>query len=155
MRVTIAMIQSESIHSALYQDLRFQHDPGNFLNDWARPISCLLHTSMKRSLSFNIYFPDMGWRLASRAICPVIAPCLRCSHHSHTPLPPSSPLISKLPLQSRPFHSQATYTFSIRNGGTLRVLFPKDVQFRASHVEQPCRLAAHPHAYKQNDTLWK
>ncbi|GFT64531.1 hypothetical protein TNCV_649311 [Trichonephila clavipes] len=46
----------------------------NFSERLARPIRSFLLPSMKISQSLHIYFPDMRWWLASRAICPGMAP---------------------------------------------------------------------------------
>ncbi|GFW02116.1 transposable element Tcb2 transposase [Trichonephila clavipes] len=46
------------------------HKPRKLLQRLARPISCFLHASRIQPTVVPIYFSDMGWRLASRAICP-------------------------------------------------------------------------------------
>ncbi|GFV10516.1 hypothetical protein TNCV_4375961 [Trichonephila clavipes] len=58
--------------SVLKADLRKTQDISQRL---AQPISFLLLASMTTLWSdLHKHIPDMGWRLASRAICPVIAP---------------------------------------------------------------------------------
>ncbi|GFV93540.1 transposable element Tcb1 transposase [Trichonephila clavipes] len=49
---------------------RNPHDPGNYTNDWLDQSAASYMLAGYSPQSFLIYFSDMGWRLASRAICP-------------------------------------------------------------------------------------
>ncbi|GFV27514.1 hypothetical protein TNCV_2540521 [Trichonephila clavipes] len=49
-------------------------DLGTFPNDWLDQSEASVSKQEKFSQSLHIYMPDMGWRLASRVTCPVIAP---------------------------------------------------------------------------------
>ncbi|GFV46895.1 hypothetical protein TNCV_1270131, partial [Trichonephila clavipes] len=63
-----------ALYSALRLESRSPHDPGHFQR-LAQLISFLLLASMTIIWSDqHKYTGYMGWRLASRAICPVIAP---------------------------------------------------------------------------------
>ncbi|GFW52371.1 hypothetical protein TNCV_4218781 [Trichonephila clavipes] len=55
---------------ALRHELRNPHDPGNYSNDWLDQSAASYMLAGYSPQSFHIYFSDMGWRLASRAICP-------------------------------------------------------------------------------------
>ncbi|GFV57861.1 hypothetical protein TNCV_3954211 [Trichonephila clavipes] len=55
---------------ALRHDHRNPHDPGNYTNDWLDQSAASYMLAGYSPQSFLIYFSDMGWRLASRAICP-------------------------------------------------------------------------------------
>ncbi|GFX49227.1 hypothetical protein TNCV_293921 [Trichonephila clavipes] len=48
------------------------HDPGNYYNDWLDQSAVSYMLAGYSPQSFLLYFSDMGWRLASRAICPDI-----------------------------------------------------------------------------------
>ncbi|GFY02375.1 hypothetical protein TNCV_3502571 [Trichonephila clavipes] len=54
----------------LRHELRNPHDPGNYSNDWLDQSAASYMLAGYSPQSFHIYFSDMGWRLASRAICP-------------------------------------------------------------------------------------
>ncbi|GFW92003.1 probable RNA-directed DNA polymerase from transposon X-element [Trichonephila clavipes] len=54
----------------LRHDHRNPHDPGNYTNDWLDQSAASYMLAGYSPQSFLIYFSDMGWRLASRAICP-------------------------------------------------------------------------------------
>ncbi|GFW08794.1 uncharacterized protein TNCV_4299671 [Trichonephila clavipes] len=54
----------------LSHDHRNPHDPGNYTNDWLDQSAASYMLAGYSPQSFLIYFSDMGWRLASRAICP-------------------------------------------------------------------------------------
>ncbi|GFX62158.1 probable RNA-directed DNA polymerase from transposon X-element [Trichonephila clavipes] len=54
----------------LRHDHRNPHDPGNYSNDWLDQSAASYMLAGYNPQSFLIYFSDMGWRLASRAICP-------------------------------------------------------------------------------------
>ncbi|GFW98395.1 hypothetical protein TNCV_1268311, partial [Trichonephila clavipes] len=56
----------------LRHDHRNPHDPGNYTNDWLDESAASYMLAGYSPQSFLIYFSDMGWRLASRAICPEI-----------------------------------------------------------------------------------
>ncbi|GFV68725.1 hypothetical protein TNCV_1902411 [Trichonephila clavipes] len=58
--------------SALRHELRNPHDPGNYSNNWLDQSAASYMLAGYNPQSFHIYFSDMGWRLASRAICPEI-----------------------------------------------------------------------------------
>ncbi|GFW20175.1 hypothetical protein TNCV_2321161 [Trichonephila clavipes] len=62
------------IPSALRQDLRNPNDPENYNNDWLVQSAACYTLAGHNLQSFHIYIPDMGWRLASRAICPEFSP---------------------------------------------------------------------------------
>ncbi|GFV39591.1 probable RNA-directed DNA polymerase from transposon X-element [Trichonephila clavipes] len=49
---------------------RNPHDPGNYSNDWLDQSAASYMLAGYSPQSFLIYYSDMGWRLASRAICP-------------------------------------------------------------------------------------
>ncbi|GFT00800.1 hypothetical protein TNCV_3114651 [Trichonephila clavipes] len=51
---------------------RNPHDPGNYSNDWLDQSAASYMLAGYSPQSFLIYYSDMGWRLASRAICPDI-----------------------------------------------------------------------------------
>ncbi|GFX78615.1 hypothetical protein TNCV_30551 [Trichonephila clavipes] len=63
---------SAQVHEkqALRHELRNPHDPGNYSNDWLDQSAASYMLAGYSPQSFHIYFSDMGWRLASRAICP-------------------------------------------------------------------------------------
>ncbi|GFT75036.1 hypothetical protein TNCV_2244241 [Trichonephila clavipes] len=54
----------------LRHEPRYPHDPGNYSNDWLDQSAASYMLAGYSPQSFLIYFSDMGWRLASRAICP-------------------------------------------------------------------------------------
>ncbi|GFW76082.1 hypothetical protein TNCV_2057291 [Trichonephila clavipes] len=54
----------------ILHDHRNPHDPGNYTNDWLDQSAASYMLAGYSPQSFLIYFSDMGWRLASRAICP-------------------------------------------------------------------------------------
>ncbi|GFV02701.1 hypothetical protein TNCV_2743741 [Trichonephila clavipes] len=60
--------------SALRQEYRNPHDPVNYYNDWLDQSAACYTLAGQNLQSFNIYISDMGWRLASRAICPEFSP---------------------------------------------------------------------------------
>ncbi|GFX40764.1 hypothetical protein TNCV_1218871 [Trichonephila clavipes] len=51
---------------------RNPHDPGNYSNDWLDQSAASYMLAGYSPQSFFLYYSDMGWRLASRAICPDI-----------------------------------------------------------------------------------
>ncbi|GFV52205.1 RNA-directed DNA polymerase from mobile element jockey [Trichonephila clavipes] len=56
------------------QEHRNPHDPENYYNDWLDQSAACYMLAGQNLQSFNIYVSDMGWRLASRAICPEFSP---------------------------------------------------------------------------------
>ncbi|GFX21899.1 probable RNA-directed DNA polymerase from transposon X-element [Trichonephila clavipes] len=48
------------------------HDPGNYSNDWLDQSAASYMLAGYSPQPFLLYYSDMGWRLASRAICPDI-----------------------------------------------------------------------------------
>ncbi|GFW89673.1 hypothetical protein TNCV_1025571 [Trichonephila clavipes] len=70
--ITTSLTSRERITlgSALRHELRNPHDPGNYSNDWLDQSAASYMLAGYSPQSFHIYFSDMGWRLASRAICP-------------------------------------------------------------------------------------
>ncbi|GFU80982.1 RNA-directed DNA polymerase from mobile element jockey [Trichonephila clavipes] len=57
---------------ALRHELRNPHDPGNNSNDWLDQSAASYMLAGYSPQPFLLYYSDMGWRLASRAICPDI-----------------------------------------------------------------------------------
>ncbi|GFT59721.1 hypothetical protein TNCV_4693201 [Trichonephila clavipes] len=57
---------------ALRHELRNPHDPGNYSNDWLDQSAASYMLAGYSPQPFLLYYSDMGWRLASRAICPDI-----------------------------------------------------------------------------------
>ncbi|GFT91286.1 hypothetical protein TNCV_2168741 [Trichonephila clavipes] len=62
----------KSFLSALRHELRNPHDPGNYSNDWLDQSAASYMLAGYSPQPFLLYYSDMGWRLASRAICPDI-----------------------------------------------------------------------------------
>ncbi|GFW95600.1 probable RNA-directed DNA polymerase from transposon X-element [Trichonephila clavipes] len=56
----------------LRHELRNPHDPGNYSNDWLDQSAASYMLAGYSPQPFLLYYSDMGWRLASRAICPDI-----------------------------------------------------------------------------------
>ncbi|GFT93658.1 hypothetical protein TNCV_3790191 [Trichonephila clavipes] len=69
----------KSFLSALRHELRNPHDPGNYSNDWLDQSAASYMLAGYSPQSFLLYYSDMGWRLASRAICPDIVTVVTCS----------------------------------------------------------------------------
>ncbi|GFW63854.1 probable RNA-directed DNA polymerase from transposon X-element [Trichonephila clavipes] len=58
----------------LRHELRNLHDPENNSNNWLDQSAASYMLAGYNPQSFHIYISDMGWRLASRAICPELSP---------------------------------------------------------------------------------
>ncbi|GFX33212.1 hypothetical protein TNCV_2353811 [Trichonephila clavipes] len=56
------------------RDHRNPYEPENYNNDWLDQSAACYTLAGHNLQSFNIYISDMGWRLASRAICPEFSP---------------------------------------------------------------------------------
>ncbi|GFT79867.1 hypothetical protein TNCV_4597881 [Trichonephila clavipes] len=70
--ITSAVQLDQPVFVALRHELRNPHDPGNYSNDWLDQSAASYMLAGYSPQSFLLYFSDMGWRLASRAICPDI-----------------------------------------------------------------------------------
>ncbi|GFU89196.1 hypothetical protein TNCV_2896441 [Trichonephila clavipes] len=66
----IFKLQLYACGRTLRHELRNPHDPGNYSYDWLDQSAASYMLARYSPQSFHIYFSDMGWRLASRAICP-------------------------------------------------------------------------------------
>ncbi|GFW30709.1 probable RNA-directed DNA polymerase from transposon X-element [Trichonephila clavipes] len=69
---TTKFINCGVAQGTLRHELRNPHDPGNYSNDWLDQSAASYMLAGYSPQSFLLYYSDMGWRLASRAICPDI-----------------------------------------------------------------------------------
>ncbi|GFW52548.1 hypothetical protein TNCV_404761 [Trichonephila clavipes] len=74
MHVRIKSLEGHFPDETLRHELRNPHNPGNNSNNWLDQSAASYMLAGYNPQSFHIYFSDMGWRLASRAICLELSP---------------------------------------------------------------------------------